>query len=166
MTGVAHKRTAHRGRYITWQRLLLSAAFSYLLSGCNPSGQVKTYPVKGRVTFEGKPMAGGGAISLIPLVDQPGKTAGGTIQSDGTYVLGTYKETDGSMAGEFRVVIVQEVVKEGKAAADGSGGAIAGVLTVAAADRIPPIYADVAKSPLTTKIESKANEINFDLKRQ
>jgi len=140
--------------------------FSVVFSACSQSGQVKTYPVKGRVTFEGKPMVGGGGISLVPLVDQPGKTAGGTIQPDGTYVLGTYKEADGSMTGEFRVVIFQETVKEGKAAADGSGGAIAGVSTVAAADRIPLVYADAAKSPLTTKIEPKASEIDFDLKRQ
>jgi len=137
-----------------------------LLTACTPSGQVKTYPVKGRVSFEGKPMAGGGGISLVPLTDQPGKTAGGTIQPDGTYVLGTYKDTDGSMAGDFRVVIFQETVKEGKAAADGSGPATTGISTVAAADRIPLIYANAAQSPLTAKIESKPNEINFDLKRQ
>jgi hypothetical protein len=146
-----------------WTGFILLLA---MFGGCTPSGQVKTYPVKGRVMFEGKPMLGGGGISLVPLVDQPGKTAGGTIQPDGTYVLGTYKEADGSMAGEFRVVIFQETVKEGKAAADGSGGAIAGVSTVAAADRIPLIYADGVKSPLTTKIEPKANELDFELKRQ
>src|SRR6185436_4216757 len=105
---VARKRTAYLGRCLTWQPLFLYAALSCLFSGCGPAGQVKTYPVKGRVTFEGKPMVGGGAISLIPLVDQPGKTAGGTIQPDGTYVLGTYKDADGSMTGEFRVVVFQE----------------------------------------------------------
>src|SRR4051812_4624451 len=55
--------------------------------GCSPSGQVKVYPVKGRVTFEGKPMVGGGAISFIPKADERGKTAGGIIQPDGSYVL-------------------------------------------------------------------------------
>lgn len=162
----ARKQTAQRGRCVTWQLLLLCAAFNYVLPGCGPAGQVKTYPVKGRITFEGKPMVGGGGISLIPLADQPGKTAGGTIQPDGTYVLGTYKDADGSMAGEFRVVVFQETVKEGKAAADGSGGAIAGVSTVAAGDRIPVVYANDRESPLTAKIEAKPNEINFDLKRQ
>src|SRR5436853_155011 len=101
-------------------RNVLLIGFTLLLSGCRPSGQVKTYPVKGTVKFEGKPMVGGGSISLIPLTEQPGKTAAGIIGPDGTYVLETYKAGDGSMAGEFRVAIFQETVKEGQAAPDGS----------------------------------------------
>jgi hypothetical protein len=135
-------------------------------AGCSPSGQVKTYPVKGRVTFEGKPMQGGGAISLIPTTDQRGKTAAGTIKPDGSYLLGTYHEADGSMAGEFRVIIFQETVKEVAPAADGTAPSAAASSTVAPADRIPVVYASDRQSPLTATIEPKANEINFDLKRQ
>jgi hypothetical protein len=146
--------------------LVVLVNFVLLLGGCTPSGQVKTYPVKGKVTFEGKPMVGGGAISLVPLTDQPGKTAGGTIEADGSYVLGTYQADDGSMAGEFRVVIYQETVKEGKAAPDGSAPAATAAIDVPVADRIPIVYADTAKSPLTAKIEAKPNVIEFELKRQ
>jgi len=150
--------------------LVLLVSLSLCTSGCTPSGQVKTYPVKGKVSFEGKPMVGGGAISLVPLVDQPGKTAGGTIQPDGSYVLGTYKQDDGSMAGEFRVVIFQETVKEGQSTPDGSAPAANAAtppsMTVSVADRIPVIYADASKSPLNAKIETKTNVIDFDLKRQ
>src|SRR5262245_48527234 len=46
-------------------RNALLLGFLLLLGGCGPAGQVKTYPVKGTVKFEGKPMVGGGAISLI-----------------------------------------------------------------------------------------------------
>jgi hypothetical protein len=137
-----------------------------LLTGCSPSGQVKTYPVKGLITFEGKPMAGGGSISLIPTTDQPGKTAAGIIKPDGTYVLGTYKEDDGSMAGEFRVVIFQETVKEGVATKDGTAPTSAAATTVAPADRIPILYANDRQTPLTATIDPRPNEINFDLKRQ
>jgi hypothetical protein len=147
-------------------RIALFLISALLLLGCSPSGQVKVYPVKGRVNYEGKPMVGGGAISLIPLIDQPGKTAAGIIQPDGSYVLGTYRENDGSMAGEFRVVIFQETVKEGQAAPDGSAPAATAALSVPVADRIPIIYASDQQSPLTAKIETKSNEINFDLKRQ
>jgi hypothetical protein len=135
-------------------------------AGCSPSGQVKTYPVKGTVKFEGKPMVGGGAISLIPMTDVRGKTAAGTIKPDGTYVLGTYKEDDGSMAGEFRVVIFQETVKEGQAAPDGSAPVTGATATVAPADKIPLIYANDRETPLRATIEPKANEIDFELKRQ
>jgi hypothetical protein len=147
--------------------LLLMAALVAvaLMLGCSGSGRVKTYPVQGRIMYEGKPMVGGGAISLIPLTDQKGKTAAGMIRPDGSYTLGTYEEADGSMAGDFRVVIVQETVKEGQAAPDGSGPSTSGISTVAPADRIPLVYASDRDSPLTAKIEPKANEINFELKK-
>jgi hypothetical protein len=135
-------------------------------SGCSPSGQVKVYPVKGRVTFEGKPMVGGGGITFVPKTNQAGKAAGGIIKPDGTYVLGTYGEADGSMAGEFRVVIYQETVKEGAAAPDGAAPTATASAAVAQADRIPLIYASDRDSPLTAKVEPKSNELNFDLKRQ
>jgi len=137
-----------------------------LVAGCSPSGQVKTYPVKGTIKFEGKPMVGGGAISLIPITDQRGKTAGGTIQPDGTYSLETYKPGDGSMAGEFRVVIFQETVKEGKAAPDGAAPSATAAMDVPVADRIPVVYADDRNSPLKATVETKPNVIDFDLKRQ
>ena len=136
------------------------------ISACSPSGQVKTYPVKGLITFEGKPMVGGGAISLIPTTNQPGKTAAGSIKADGTYVLGTYTEVDGSMAGEFKVVIFQETAKEGQTAPDGSAPSAIASTSVPAADRIPILYANDRQTPLTAKIEAKSSEINFELKRQ
>ena len=40
------------------------------------------------------------------------------------------------------------------------------VRTVAAADRIPLLYSDERKTPLTAKVEPKGNEIDFDLKRE
>ena len=147
-------------------RNALLIGLTLLLGGCGPSGQVKTYPVKGVVKFDGKPMVGGGSISLIPLADQPGKTAAGIIQPDGSYVLETYKAGDGSMAGEFRVAIFQETVKEGKAAPDGSAPSATAAISVPAADRIPVIYGDDRGSPLTAKVETKPNVIDFDLKRQ
>jgi hypothetical protein len=135
------------------------------VGGCGPAGQVKTYPVKGVVKFDGKPMVGGGAISLIPVTDQPGKTAGGTIQADGSYVLGTYKENDGSMAGEFKVVIYQETIKEEKATPDGAAPTARASADVPVADRIPMVYSST-ETPLTAKIETKPNVIDFELKRQ
>src|SRR5262245_23100233 len=85
-------------RSATWStrsaNQLLIPLVMFVIAGCSQSGNVKTYPVKGLVTFEGKPMVGGGAISLIPTTSQPGKTAAGIIKPDGTYVLGTYTEAD------------------------------------------------------------------------
>lgn len=114
-------------------------------------------------------MPGGGSISFVPLNRQAGKTAGGEIRENGTYELTTYNPGDGSMAGEFRVVIMQAVTMEPKEAPrDGEQmpeGGLTG-LTVAEEDQIPMVYADVAKSPLKATVEPRANNtIDFDIKR-
>lgn len=132
-------------------------------SGC--SDNLTVYPVAGKVSFEGKPMQGGGSISLMPLGDQPGKTAGGDIAADGSYKLSTYGDGDGSIPGEFRVVIYQVTVEEGKRIGDEEEASSTAITTVAAADQIPAIYGDPMNSPLRATIDTKANEINFDLKR-
>jgi len=124
-----------------------------LLSGCS---EPSVYPVKGQVMYNGKPMVGGGAISLIPPEGQAGKAAGGEIAADGTFFLSTYKEGDGSMPGEFRVVIHQTTEKEGENRGDGTKAGKA-TTTVAPADRIPLIYSDQDKSPLKLTVEKKNN---------
>lgn len=135
-----------------------------LALGCS-SGNVTVYPVKGKITLDGKPMVGGGTISLIPVGNQPGKTAGGEIAEDGTYQLMTYKPGDGSMTGEFRVVILQVVEKEPIPTKDGEKVSKA-AQSLPKGDRIPTVYGDAQKSPLTIKVEPKSlNEVNFDLKR-
>src|SRR5262245_41994744 len=98
---------------------IILCAVSLLFAGCGDAGKVKVYPVKGNVTFKGKPMIGGGSITLMPLTAMEGQAAGGAIQKDGTFALTTYEEGDGSMAGEFRVVITQEVFSEGAPTKDG-----------------------------------------------
>lgn len=144
------------------------ALFAIFLVGCGSAGDdVKVFPVKGVVTFGGKPMVGGGSIALIPMTETKGKTAGGEIKADGTYVLGTYTADDGSMPGEFRVVITQIVFQEPKPSADGAPPPPPAALAVPEADRIPAVYSSHQESPLKAKVEAKpANELNFDLQRQ
>jgi hypothetical protein len=129
--------------------------------GC---GSNRVYPVRGLVKFEGKPMVGGGSISFVPTGNQAGKAAGGEIATDGTYKLTTHKEGDGSMTGEFRVVILQVTEREPEPTRDGEKPGKS-IPSVGGGDRIPLIYSDAMKSPLTAKVEAKDNEINFDLKR-
>lgn len=135
-----------------------------LFAGCFGCGS-GIYPVRGKVTFEGKPLPGGGAISFVPVGNQRGKAAGGDIAPDGTYRLMTNRAGDGSMTGEFRVVIMQSTAHEPNSTPDGVAAPEIQA-TVAPQDIIPEIYSDHQKSPLTAKVEAKSNEINFDLKRQ
>jgi hypothetical protein len=150
------------------RKLLLSFAAPLLLvvvaSGCG-SG-VSVYPVEGKVLYNGKPMKGGGVISLVPLGAQEGKAAGGEIDDAGNYKLTTYSSGDGSMAGEFRVIIMQVTEREPDATQDGQKTAQA-LQAVAPADRIPMLYADPLNSPLRATVEAKSkNEIDFELKPQ
>jgi hypothetical protein len=144
-----------------WILPLLAGAVA-AVSGCGGSPAV--YPVKGTITFEGKPMKGGGSISFMPLGNQEGKTAGAEIKQDGTYELMTNQPGDGSMAGDFRVVIVQSTEREPDATKDGerTGRSLS---VVSEAERIPPIYGNPMQSPLKTKVEAKTNQLDFDLKK-
>lgn len=150
-----------------WERWIAAAVVVAMAIGCGPSDDVQVYPVKGQITFNGKPMVGGGSIGFYPIGSQAGKAPGGEIKADGTYELTTYAEGDGSMPGDFRVVVVQITVQEGAPTADGEKAPVAPISTVAEADRIPAIYADPYNSPLTAKVEAKElNELNFTLERQ
>jgi hypothetical protein len=140
----------------------VAAAFLAAAVGCG--GDPTVYPVRGKVTWEGKPMAGGGSISFVPLTSMKGKAAGGFIAEDGTYTLTTHREGDGSMAGEFRVVVTQQTEKEPQRTEDGKAAAKG--TSLPAADRIPPIFSDTYQSPVKVKVEAKSlNEINIDLKK-
>jgi hypothetical protein len=145
-----------------YARLVVVAVVLLTAVGC---GSNKVYPVKGMVKFEGQPLKGGGSISFVPLGKKEGKTAGGEIAQDGTYTLMTHKTGDGSMTGEFRVVITQVTEREPENTGDGEKRVGKPIEVVAKADRIPDIYADHYNSPLRATVEAKENAIDFDLKR-
>lgn len=142
--------------------VLLSVALG-AAAGCGDGSKV--YPVKGKVTFDGKPMKGGGSVAFMPLGGQTGKTAGGEITEDGNYELMTHKPGDGSMDGEFRVVIIQVTEHEPETVADGEKAVRKKGRSLPAEDRIPTVYGDPYKSPLRATVVKGPNELNFDLAR-
>src|SRR5207237_9238261 len=77
-----------------------------LAAGCGSSTMA---PVKGRVTFKGKPVAEAYvSFSPAPRFDgdkEPGKPATGQSTTDGQFVLSTYKPYDGALIGKHRVVV-------------------------------------------------------------
>jgi len=144
--------------------LLALLSCSPVLTGCGPGDNVKVYPVSGTITFLGKPMEGGGGISFIPLEGQSGKAAGGTIDASGNYVMGTYSSRDGSMPGEFRVVITQITDSEPENTGDDNPPGESEQL-VPPDRRIPLLYSDSRRSPLTTRVEEGKNKLDFELTR-
>jgi len=139
--------------------------------GCGPGDRVEVYPTKGVVLFGGEPMMGGGAISFVPIDSQAGKAAGGTVDKEGNFTMSTYDPGDGSMAGKFRVVVMQSTSDEIETVGDTD---IAGAAdseaeaesTVPVAKRIPFTYADPANSPLTVEIKPEGpNELTLELSK-
>ena len=73
-------------------------------SGCGMSGGANAalIPVKGKVTYKGQPLTQG---RVTFESEDTGRRASGKLQSDGSFVLTTYKEGDGVVAGDYMVII-------------------------------------------------------------
>ena len=76
-----------------------------LLVGCGDGAdRLPTAAVSGTVTLDGQPLKKGD-VTFVPQ-DGSGRPATGTIQSDGSFILGTYDDDDGAVLGQHRVAVV------------------------------------------------------------
>jgi len=82
-----------------------------LLLGCAALGCGQKHdlaPAGGKVTLDGRPLSGGGVV-FAPIARgnaaEAGKPSYGDIQPDGTFVLGTYDESDGAVIGKHSATI-------------------------------------------------------------
>jgi hypothetical protein len=75
---------------------LLLAASCYSLGCFDRSDRPTTFPVKGRVIYEGKPVADASVAFLAPGAPAP---ASGTTDKDGNFTLSTFAPHDGAVAG-------------------------------------------------------------------
>lgn len=140
------------------QLRLLSFCVSLLvLSGCGSGNgaesRPRVFPVKGTVTFKGKPLANA-TITFIP--DGPGESATGVTDSDGSYFLSTYHRKDGAVIGGHVVTV--------------SVGPSSDVPYVPGFDQfyktslIPKSYLDAKSTPLNVEVKDQAvNKINLDI---
>jgi len=77
-----------------------------LLTGCWNSSRLPTYPVTGRVTSQGKPVAGA-AITFVPT-GKEGEAASAITDSEGKYALTTWEAGDGARPGQYRVKVSKQ----------------------------------------------------------
>lgn len=119
--------------------------FLVSLAGCG-SGK-STYPVAGRFVWpDGRPakeMAGG---MVIFQCDAEQINSKGLIGADGSFILGTYKADDGTVAGNHKVAVVQPVADYGDNPS----------LQV-----VHRRYEDVATTDLRVTVEPKKNDITL-----
>lgn len=132
--------------------LLLAAGLLGAVCGCGRD-KLDVAPAKGKVTYNGN------ALEFGSVVFQPEKgiPARGDIKSDGTFVLGTYAETDGAILGKHKVrVTCNESQRPGYAAPTGEEAGVGKSL-------IPKKYTRAQTSGLTEEVKAGGpNE--FELK--
>lgn len=121
----------------------MSAVLLILTAGCG-SDQVPVYPVTGLVQFaDGEPVRLG-TIEFESL--SAGTSATGTIQDDGSFVLGTYTADDGAAAGKHDVIVIQIIIDEGLPKHTKDHGR-----------RVPTRFGDYSTSGLTATVETSDN---------
>lgn len=73
------------------------------IAGCGDD-KPATYPVTGKVTLNGKPVAD----ATITFVGEPPENSAATrTKSDGTYEIATYEAGDGALPGEYKVMVTK-----------------------------------------------------------
>ena len=134
----------------TLSRFAVLALLVYV-AGCsgNPAA---TYPVRGTVRLDGKPMARGTVLfeSIPAETDGERFTARATITGDGTYRLSTFGEYDGAVAGRHRAVVLASSVNP-----ENTGGTPEPVL--------PVKYASTRASQLEYEVKPETNTIDIEL---
>lgn len=115
--------------------------------GCG-SDRLTTVPVSGTVTLDGRPVPSGKVV----FTPERGPAATGAIESDGSFTLGTYGETDGATLGPHRVAVI---ATESQGNTDD--------LDAPRRWLIPPRYGDPSTSGLTFTVESNGPN-RFDLR--
>lgn len=129
---------------------LLLAGLAMSLAGCggarNPWDRV--YPAAGKVTLDGKPIAGA-QVTLTPVDAQvPAKIRPTAVtQADGHFELGTLDTADGAPEGEYVVTVVWHPVEQTKA------GAVRGD------NKLPVRYARGETSGLKVQVEKGKVEL-------
>ncbi|WP_145231808.1 hypothetical protein [Gimesia algae] len=124
-----------------------------IMTGCGEQIDKKpTAPVKGIVTYEGKPLETG---EVVFFPDSGEQIAHGKIQPDGSFQLTTYEEGDGAFPGTHKVTIISERDMEGISAEDPEASMEPSF--------IPTKYNMQKSSGLTAVVKEGDNEIKFDL---
>jgi hypothetical protein len=120
------------------------------LVGCAQDTSIAS--VEGVVRLDGKPLASG-TVRFVPTA---GRAATGSIQSDGSYTLGTYSDSDGALVGMHQVAIVAyQGLDDARPAYE--------IRTPTSKSLVPERYSAVGTSGLTFEVKPGGNRADFDL---
>lgn len=129
---------------------LATACLTAIGLGCSSPAPVPTGDVQGKVTFKGAPVTEGTITFLNP---KEGGNGEGKLGPDGTYTL-----TGKLNVGDYVVVVTPPIH-----IVDTDPGKSPPAPVEKNMKNIPPKYRQQGTTPLKFKVESGANEANFDL---
>ncbi len=152
------------------QRFSISLIMAvFLVAGCEDKIRYEHATVRGKVTYNGKPVTFGQVlfVPVEPPKDGLMQPASGSINTDGTYELKSQADP-GAVLGEHKVVVVSVVGDKPADPADApkDNAAPAPSKTskaVAFKSSIPKKYSDPGGTPLTRKVVPGANTIDLEL---
>jgi hypothetical protein len=152
---------------MTRTRGFIGCLFATLLVACVGCG-VKLQPAGGKVLVDGKPVQEG-TIMFCPTAK--GRPATARILEDGSFTLSFEKPGDGLPLGDYRVVIVADVWKEGKKTKaqelDEANMKRQGIIDTSTLTGgtlihvVPPEYNDITTTPLTQTVSSSSTPQHF-----
>jgi hypothetical protein len=120
------------------------------LAGCADDSNIAR--VDGIVRVDGKPLSSG-TVRFVPAA---GRAATGKIQSDGTFSLGTFGESDGALVGTHQVaVIAYDAADDARPAYE--------VRSATSKALVPERYMAVGTSGLSFEVKPGKNQADFDL---
>ncbi|MBI3410227.1 MAG: metallophosphoesterase [Planctomycetes bacterium] len=122
-------------------------------------GLKSTYPVHGKVSMDGTPLAGAHVIFYF-MEDDPKKegakkysyTGDAFVEPDGSFILSTYQANDGAPVGEYAVAIELRDPYY-----DGNGNL--------SPNRLPERYATAKSTDLRAKVKAEPNDFSFNLSK-
>jgi hypothetical protein len=130
------------------------------LVGCGDGRGVKLYPVRGKLLYKGAP-ADGAEVTFYPKSDagkDPVRPAG-KVGPDGTFVLGSFRPSDGAPVGEYAVLVRWN--KDGKVGHEKGKKRAHNVPVNFLQDR----YANPAAPRFTAAVRPEANALSpFEIK--
>ena len=122
--------------------------------GCSQSGLPGTVPIRGAVTYQGKPLKFGEV--LYNPVDKSGRRARGVIQPDGSFRLTTLEKNDGALPGEYRITILALAPHPGEPGrTEESEGRAAFAQRIERGYVIPERYIDPEESGLSDVVDDQ-----------
>ena len=144
---------------------VLGLAFASFLGCGGPAGE-RTFPVTGIVTQGGTPIQGA-VVSFHPTTGE-GRSATGTTDASGRYLLTSFAKDDGALPGRYGVTVAKYDQPEGAAA--GPGGTDMeqdyeedASYTPPSQNILPEKFANVGSSGFQVEVVAGENTHNFEL---